>query len=85
MRSVTHAVCQGDDASLTGHWLPDEALASGRAGHPGASLVRFAADGRVVYHRDYWDAAEELYEKLPVLGRLMRWYGVRQRSRCEER
>ena len=24
-------------------------------------------------HRDYWDAAEELYEKLPILGGLMRW------------
>ena len=24
-------------------------------------------------HRDYWDAAEELYEKLPLLGALMRW------------
>ena len=28
---------------------------------------------RVAVHRDYWDAAEELYEKLPVLGSLMRW------------
>jgi len=28
---------------------------------------------RVALHRDYWDAAEELYEKLPVLGSLMRW------------
>jgi ketosteroid isomerase-like protein len=28
---------------------------------------------RVAIHRDYWDAAEELYEKLPVLGALMRW------------
>ena len=28
---------------------------------------------RVAVHRDYWDAAEELYEKLPVLGALMRW------------
>jgi len=26
-----------------------------------------------VFHRDYWDAAEELYEKLPVIGALMRW------------
>ena len=25
------------------------------------------------FHRDYWDAAEELYEKLPLLGSLMRW------------
>jgi len=28
---------------------------------------------RVALHRDYWDAAEELYEKLPVVGSLMRW------------
>ena len=39
----------------------------------GATHLRFAADGRVAMHRDYWDAAEELYEKLPVLGSLMRW------------
>lgn len=28
---------------------------------------------RIAVHRDYWDAAEELYEKLPVVGSLMRW------------
>ncbi len=39
----------------------------------GASHLRFAADGRVCWHRDYWDAAEELYEKLPIVGALMRW------------
>jgi steroid Delta-isomerase len=39
----------------------------------GASVLRFGADGRVTYHRDYWDAAEEFYEKLPVVGALMRW------------
>lgn len=39
----------------------------------GASHLRFAADGRVCWHRDYWDAAEELYEKLPGVGPLMRW------------
>jgi steroid delta-isomerase len=38
----------------------------------GASHLRFDAAGRVNYHRDYWDAAEELYGKLPVLGALMR-------------
>lgn len=27
----------------------------------------------VMLHRDYWDAAEELYEKLPGLRVLMRW------------
>lgn len=39
----------------------------------GSSLIRFAEDGRVNYHRDYWDAAGELYEQLPVVGVLMRW------------
>ncbi len=39
----------------------------------GTSLIRFAADGRVQSHRDYWDAAGELYEQLPIVGALMRW------------
>ena len=38
----------------------------------GSTHMRFAADGRVTFHRDYWDAAGELYEKLPALGWLMR-------------
>ncbi len=39
----------------------------------GGSHLKFNADGLIDYHRDYWDAAEELYEKLPLLGGLMRW------------
>ena len=39
----------------------------------GGSHLQFAPDGRIAMHRDYWDAAEELYEKLPLLGGLMRW------------
>ncbi|HET7793299.1 MAG TPA: nuclear transport factor 2 family protein [Rhizobacter sp.] len=39
----------------------------------GGSHLRLDDAGRIVLHRDYWDAAEELYEKLPVLGALMRW------------
>ena len=39
----------------------------------GASHLRFAPDGRIAYHRDYWDAANELYAKLPVIGPVMRW------------
>lgn len=38
----------------------------------GASHIRFGCNGLVLVHRDYWDAAEELYEKLPLLGGLMR-------------
>ena len=39
----------------------------------GCSHLRFNADALVDHHRDYWDAAEELYEKLPWVGALMRW------------
>ncbi|MEY4316439.1 MAG: hypothetical protein RI902_247 [Pseudomonadota bacterium] len=35
---------------------------------------------RVAVHRDYWDTAEELYEKLPVVGSLMRWLKRRASS-----
>lgn len=37
----------------------------------GVSHLKFATDGKVNYHRDYWDTAEELYMKLPGLRMLM--------------
>ena len=39
----------------------------------GCSHLAITASGAIALHRDYWDAAEELYEKLPVVGALMRW------------
>jgi len=38
----------------------------------GVSHLKFDAAGKVCYHRDYWDTAEELYMKLPAIGTLMR-------------
>lgn len=38
----------------------------------GVSHLKFDAQGKLSHHRDYWDAAEELYMKLPALGGLMR-------------
>ena len=78
---VTHSVLQDDQAFLTWDFLfrmrrfSDEEQCI-----RGATHVRFASDGRVAYHRDYWDAAEELYEKLPVVGGLMRWLKTRARN-----
>lgn len=46
----------------------------------GASHLVFDDQGLVTLHRDYWDAAEELYEKLPVVGGLMRWLKKRANS-----
>lgn len=39
----------------------------------GATHLVFNDAGLVTLHRDYWDAAQELYEKLPLVGALMRW------------
>ena len=39
----------------------------------GTTHLVFADSGLVTLHRDYWDAAQELYEKLPLVGSLMRW------------
>ncbi len=70
---VLEALTEGDQAFLT--W--DFSFRRKGATEPmlihGGTHLRFAADGRVATHRDYWDAAEELYAKLPVLGALMRW------------
>ena len=46
----------------------------------GASHLVFSEQGLVTLHRDYWDAAEELYEKLPLVGSLMRWLKKRANS-----
>lgn len=46
----------------------------------GASHLVLDAQGMVTLHRDYWDAAEELYEKLPLVGALMRWLKKRANS-----
>jgi len=73
-RFVVHErVLQGTQCFLT--W--DFMFGLKRGGAPltvrGASHLQLAQDGRIAVHRDYWDVAEELYEKLPLLGTLMRW------------
>jgi hypothetical protein len=39
----------------------------------GASHLKFNDSGLVIAHRDYWDAAEELFQKLPLVGAPIRW------------
>lgn len=77
---VTGSVLQGDQAFLTWDFLfRMKRFSSDEQCVHGATHLKFAADGRANFHRDYWDAAEELYEKLPVLGSLMR--GLKQLAR----
>lgn len=71
-RFVVHeVVADGPGVFLTWDFLFD------RGGRPwqvrGASHLRLAPDGRIAMHRDYWDAAEELWAKMPLVGALVRW------------
>ena len=77
---IQEVLVQGDQCFLSWdfrfrmrRWRRDEQCIHG------ATHLRLAADGRIAEHRDYWDAAEELYEKLPGVGALMRWLKARAR------
>jgi hypothetical protein len=79
---VTGGFAQGDEAFLTWDFVFRFKRFDSRTTQTvrGATHLRFAPDGRIEWHRDYWDAAEELYEKLPVVGGLMRWLKRRANS-----
>jgi ketosteroid isomerase-like protein len=79
---VTNRIVQGNQCFLTWNFefrLRGSAQAALQTIR-GGSHIEFDANGLVTSHRDYWDAAEELYEKLPVLGSLMRWLKKRASS-----
>jgi len=69
---VIEAVTEGDQCFLV--WNFHFRRRGRRAVGPihGASHLRFATDGRVTLHRDYWDAAQQVYESVPVLGAILR-------------
>lgn len=73
--SVTEQIVEGHQAFLA--WEFRFRMRRWRIGQTqcisGGTMLRFDTQGLVFEHRDYWDAAEELYEKIPVLSALMRW------------
>ena len=78
---VTEAIVQGDQCFLVWDFLfRFKRFSSELQTVRGGSHLKFNVDGRIVLHRDYWDAAEELYEKLPAVGALMRWLKRRANS-----
>jgi ketosteroid isomerase-like protein len=76
---VRDVLCDGDQCFLSWDFLfRMRRFRSEEQCIRGGTHLRLAADGRISEHRDYWDAAEELYEKLPAIGTLMRW--LKQRA-----
>lgn len=69
--AVATQVCQGDDAFLTWEFSFRRRAGGAILCIRGASHLHFSDTG-VDLHRDYWDPAEELYSKLPLIGAVMR-------------
>ncbi|MGK5023429.1 nuclear transport factor 2 family protein [Janthinobacterium sp. RB2R34] len=74
---IGECIVQGDQAFVT--WRFVFRLGGTSYEVCGGSHLRFNQAGLVVLHRDYWDAAEELLQKLPLVGAPIRW--LRRRFR----
>jgi hypothetical protein len=72
---VTNRLCEGGQVML--EWDFHFRIRSFRPARAwrvhGVSHLRLAADGRVSYHRDFWDTGEELYAHLPGIGAVVRF------------
>jgi steroid delta-isomerase len=77
---ITHSILQDENAFIMWDFSFRMKGGSTRQSIHGSSHLRFGQNQKVEYHRDYWDVAEELYEKIPVLGSLMRFLKRRARS-----
>lgn len=54
--------CRPKSRFLKGLWHVD-----------GISVISFTEAGLIEEHVDYWDAAEQLYDRLPIIGPLLRF------------
>jgi steroid Delta-isomerase len=81
-RFVVHdIICQGDQCFLSWDFIfRFKRFSTELQTVRGSSHLKLNAQGLIELHRDYWDAAEELYEKLPVVASVMRWLKRRANS-----
>jgi steroid Delta-isomerase len=78
---VNDIICQGDQCFLSWDFIfRFKRFSNDVQTVRGSSHLKLNAQGHITLHRDYWDAAEELYEKLPVVASLMRWLKRRANS-----
>ena len=73
--NVLHMACAGPVGYL--RWemslRPTSRLVSGQTWRfSGVTEARFDDQGRLAEHVDHWDAGAQFYERLPLLGRLLR-------------
>jgi len=62
-----------DDGGGILEWVFDFSVRGRVLTIEGTSVVTLAPDERVSSHVDHWDAAGQLYAKLPLIGPVIRW------------
>ena len=70
---VDEIVCSDEVAYLRWHFFYTLSSKAGEHSFMGVSRVTFTQSAKVKSHIDYWDAAENVYEKIPLLGALIRF------------
>lgn len=68
--TVRRTAWDGDTVFL--RWLFEMTVKGRTLPIEGVSEITFDGDHRVVEHIDHWDAAEQVYERIPGLGTLLR-------------
>lgn len=72
-RFVVEDLATGDDGSyVRWRWEWRRKASDPLRVVPGVTHLRFAADDRITYHRDLFDAAGGFYEALPGIGTVLR-------------
>ena len=74
--------CVGEHPLYYLHWRFTLGAPDARNTIDGVSRVRFDANDLVSEHSDYWDPAQQVYERIPLLGPLLR--AVRKRLRAPQ-
>lgn len=81
VRNAENVTVQFEDVAESGgnyyfRWVMDTRLKQLREGQTirtiGITMMRFDAQGRVVFHQDFWDATAGLFEHVPVVGTAIR-------------
>ena len=68
---ITHSVVQDHQAFIS--WDFNFEIRGRSFQIEGCTHFVLDGQGLIAVHRDYWDVAQELYEKIPLLGSLMRF------------
>lgn len=70
---VDEVVCSKDVAYIKWHFYYSLSESAKANSFTGISRVTFSAGAKVKSHVDFWDAAEHVYEKIPLLGAILRF------------